>query len=289
MAQIRAIRNRMTAVGTISRITKTMQMIATAKFTSALARAKDSRPYTQAIRRLVGEVSGDAGDYDSPLFKSNSKTSKELLLVISSDRGLCGAFNGNVLRMALKHVRDTAANGIEVDIETSGKKSAAFFKFQKMNPVEKFSIGDKPSFEDVSRLADRYMDGFSDGKWSAVRVAYMRFESNAKQIAEIIQLLPLAPEESNEKASGTSANYEFSPSAGEILDDLLPRSMKTTLFQAFNDAVVSEQIMRMIAMKAATENANDIGRDLRRDYNRARQAQITTELTEIISGAAALE
>ncbi len=289
MAQIRAIRNRMTAVGTISRITKTMQMIATAKFTSALARAKDSRPYTQAIRRLVGEVSGDAGDYDSPLFKSNSKTSKELLLVISSDRGLCGAFNGNVLRMALKHVRDTAANGIEVDIETSGKKSAAFFKFQKMNPVEKFSIGDKPSFEDVSRLADRYMDGFSDGKWSAVRVAYMRFESNAKQIAEIIQLLPLAPEESNEQASGSSANYEFSPSAGEILDDLLPRSMKTTLFQAFNDAVVSEQIMRMIAMKAATENANDIGRDLRRDYNRARQAQITTELTEIISGAAALE
>ena len=289
MAQIRAIRNRMTAVGTISRITKTMQMIATAKFTAALARAKDSRPYTQAIRRLVGEVSGDAGDYSSPLFKSSSKTSKELLLVISSDRGLCGAYNGNVLRMALKHVRDTAANGIEVDVETSGKKSAAFFKFQKMNPVEKFSIGDKPSFEDVSRLADRYMDGFAAGNWSAVRVAYMRFESNAKQIAEIIQLLPLAPEKSNEEASGTSANYEFSPSAGEILDDLLPRSMKTTLFQAFNDAVVSEQIMRMIAMKAATENANDIGRDLRRDYNRARQAQITTELTEIISGAAALE
>ena len=199
MAQIRAIRNRMTAVGTISRITKTMQMIATAKFTAALARAKDSRPYTQAIRRLVGEVSGDAGDYNSPLFKSSSKTSKELLLVISSDRGLCGAYNGNVLRMALKHVRDNAANGIEVDIETSGKKSAAFFKFQKMNPVEKFSIGDKPSFEDVSRLADRYMDGFSDGNWSAVRVAYMRFESNAKQIAEIIQLLPLAPEESNEE------------------------------------------------------------------------------------------
>ena len=289
MAQIRAIRNRMTAVGTISRITKTMQMIATAKFTAALARAKDSRPYTQAIRRLVGEVSGDAGDYNSPLFKSSSKTSKELLLVISSDRGLCGAYNGNVLRMALKHVRDASANDIEVDVETSGKKSAAFFKFQKMNPVEKFSIGDKPTFEDVSRLADRYMDGFADGNWSAVRVAYMRFESNAKQIAEIIQLLPLAPEKSNEEAGGTSSNYEFSPSAGEILDDLLPRSMKTTLFQAFNDAVVSEQIMRMIAMKAATENANDIGRDLRRDYNRARQAQITTELTEIISGAAALE
>ena len=289
MAQIRSIRKRMTAVGTISRITKTMQMIATAKFTAALARAKDSRPYTEAIRRLVGEVSGDVGDYDSPLFKSSSKTGKELLLVISSDRGLCGAYNGNVLRMALKHVRSTIESGREVEIETSGKKSAAFFKFQKMPPAEKFTLGDKPSFEDVSRLADRYMEGFAEGKWDAVRVAYMRFESNAKQIAEIIQLLPLAPEDTKDETTGTSANYEFSPSAGEILDDLLPRSLKTTLFQAFNDSVVSEQIMRMIAMKAATENANDIGRDLRRDYNRARQAQITTELTEIISGAAALE
>ena len=292
MAQIRSIRKRMTAVGTISRITKTMQMIATAKFTAALARAKDSRPYTEAIRRLVGEVSGDAGDYDSPLFKSSSKTSKELLLVISSDRGLCGAYNGNVLRLALKHVRSTIEGGKEVEIEAAGKKSAAFFKFQKMAPVEKFTLGDKPSYEDVSRLVDRYMDGFAEGKWEAVRVAYMRFESNSKQIAEIIQLLPLTSEESTndiDENGGTSANYEFSPSAGEILDDLLPRSVKTTLFQAFNDSIVSEQLMRMIAMKAATENANDIGRDLRRDYNRARQAQITTELTEIISGAAALE
>ena len=147
----------------------------------------------------------------------------------------------------------------------------------------------KPSFENVSQLADRYMDGFADGKWSAVRVAYMRFESNSKQIAEIIQLLPLAPNAGDENTDGTSANYDFSPSAEEILDDLLPRSVKTALFQVFNDSIVSEQIMRMIAMKAATENANDIGRDLRRDYNRARQAQITTELTEIISGAAALE
>ena len=132
------------------------------------------------------------------------------------------------------------------------------------------------------------MDGFANGEWNTVRVAYMRFESSAKQVAEIIQLLPLSQDEDGEK-EGTTANYDFSPSAEDILDDLLPRSVKTTLFQAFNDAAVSEQIMRMVAMKAATENANDLGKDLRRDYNRARQAQITTELTEIISGAAALE
>ena len=291
----------MIAVGTIARITKTMQMIATAKFTAALVRAKDSRPYTDCIRRLVGEVSGAGGDYDSPLFTPKANTGKELLLVISSDRGLCGAYNGNVLRSALKHIRNTIAQGKEVEVEAAGKKSAAFFRFQKMAPTEQFTLGDKPSFEDVSRLANRYIEGFSEGKWEAVRVAYMRFESSSRQIAEVIQLLPLAPKtpettESSEspkqnvsEKSGTTPNYEFSPSAGEILDDLLPRSVKTTLFQAFNDSIVSEQIMRMIAMKAATENANELAKDLKRDYNRARQAQITTELTEIISGAAALE
>lgn len=288
MAQIRAIRNRMTAVGTITRITKTMQMIATAKFTAALARAKDTRPYTDAVRNLVGRVLGAAGDYDSPLFCATGESKKELLLVISSDRGLCGAYNSNVLRGALRHIRAASAEGKTVEVEAAGKKAAAFFKFQKHDPVEKFTLGDKPLFEDVARIADRYMDGFANGQWDTVRVAYMRFESNSKQVAEIIQLLPLSQDAGEEK-EGTTANYDFSPSAEDILDDLLPRSVKTSLFQAFNDATVSEQIMRMIAMKAATENANDLGKDLRRDYNRARQAKITTELTEIISGAAALE
>ena len=290
MAQIRAIRKRMTAVGTIARITKTMQMIATAKFTAALSRAKDSRPYTDAIRNLVGEVSGAAGDYDSPLFNAPTKKNKELLLVITSDRGLCGAYNGNVLRQALLHTRSAKTNNSEVTLETAGKKATTFFKFQKLKARNQLTFGDKPSYEDVARVANRYMDEFANGDWDKVSVAYMRFESNARQIPEVIQLLPLSADTSEtDEETSSSSNYEFSPSAGEILDDLIPRSVITTLFQMFNDAVVSENIMRMIAMKAATENANELGKDLRRDYNRARQAQITTELTEIISGAAALE
>ena len=133
------------------------------------------------------------------------------------------------------------------------------------------------------------MDEFANGDWDKVSVAYMRFESNTRQVPEVIQILPLSSDPTDTEENTSSANYEFSPSAGEILDDLIPRSVITTLFQMFNDAVVSENIMRMIAMKAATENANELGKDLKRDYNRARQAQITTELTEIISGAAALE
>jgi F-type H+-transporting ATPase subunit gamma len=294
MAQIRAIRKRMTAVGTIARITKTMQMIATAKFTAALSRAKDSRPYTDAIRNLVGEVSGAAGDYDCSLFNAPTKKNKELLLVITSDRGLCGAYNGNVLRKALLHTRSAKTNNSEVTLETAGKKATTFFKFQKLEARNQLTFGDKPSYEDVSSVAMRYMEEFANGDWDEVSVAYMRFESNARQIPEVVQLLPLSGD-INEvtgdpvEETSWSANYEFSPSAGEILDDLIPRSVITTLFQMFNDAVVSENIMRMIAMKAATENANELGKDLKRDYNRARQAQITTELTEIISGAAALE
>mgnify|MGYP001414276995 CR=1 FL=1 len=292
MAQIRAIRKRMTAVGTIARITKTMQMIATAKFTAALARARDSRPYTDAIRKLVGEVSGAAGDYDSPLFSAQGKAGKELLLVISSDRGLCGAYNGNIFKTAMKHIRSSKSREVEVAVDVAGKKAGAFFKFQKMSTNSKIIVGDKPKFEDVAKVADRYMEEFSKGEWDAIHVTYMRFESNAKQVSETIQLLPLEsenPESLESENVAVTANYDFSPSANEILDDLLPRSIKTTLFQVFNDAVVSENIMRMVAMKAATENANELGKDLRRDYNRARQAQITTELTEIISGAAALE
>ncbi len=289
MAQIRAIRKRMVAVGTIARITKTMQMIATAKFTAALARAKDSRPYTDAIRNLVGEVSGAADDYDSPLFNAPAKKNKELLLVITSDRGLCGAYNGNVLRQALMHTRSAKSNNSEVTLETAGKKATTFFKFQKLEARHQLTFGDKPSYEDVSRVANRYMEEFANGDWDKVSVAYMRFESNTRQVPEVIQILPLSSDNTTTEEKSVSSNYEFSPSAAEILDDLIPRSVITTIFQMFNDAVVSENIMRMIAMKAATENANELGKDLKRDYNRARQAQITTELTEIISGAAALE
>ena len=207
---------------------------------------------------------------------------------------MCGAYNGNVLRKALLHTRSAKTNNSEVTLETAGKKATTFFKFQKLEARNQLTFGDKPSYEDVSSVAMRYMEEFANGDWDEVSVAYMRFESNARQIPEVVQLLPLSGD-INEvtgdpvEETSWSANYEFSPSAGEILDDLIPRSVITTLFQMFNDAVVSENIMRMIAMKAATENANELGKDLKRDYNRARQAQITTELTEIISGAAALE
>ena len=299
MAQIREIKKRMVAVRTIQRITKTMQMIATAKFTAALQRAKATRPYTERIRELVAEVSAAAGDVDNPLLGvrsggSGKSAGKEILLVVTSDRGLCGAYNGSVLRNAMNEIRKRRAAKCEVIVETAGKKGVAFFRFQKMDIAERHSFGDKPVFADVAALADRYMADFVAGKIDAVHVAYMRFISASRQVPEVMQLLPLTVEASVAASAATAAKsaatvYDFRPSAEVLLNDLLPKSVKVSLFQALNDSVVSENVMRMVAMKAATDNASGLGRTLKRNFNRARQAKITTELTEIISGAAALE
>lgn len=293
MAQIREIKQRMVAVGTIQRITKTMQMIATAKFTAASQRAAATKPYTEGISGLVHEVSGNAPEYDSPLVKGPAEPVKrEYMLVITSDRGMCGAYNGNVLKEAMQHVRACAKSGIELDIEVSGKKAANFFKFQKIDVNERYELGDKPAFDEVERIADKAISTFGEGRYDAVRIVYMRFISNSQQVPTTIQLLPMARpsvEESESGGEGRADVYDFSPSVEELLDELLPRMIKTVLFQSFNDASVSEHMMRMVAMKAATENAKDFGRTLKRQFNRARQSQITTELTEIISGAAALD
>ena len=295
MAQIREIKKRMIAVRTIQRITKTMQMIATAKFTASLARAKASRPYMERIRELVAEVAARAGDESHPLCLAPAKPAgKELILVIASDRGLCGAYNGHVLRTSLIALKGVKSRNAESVVETIGKKATAFFKFQKIPVAQKHQFGDRPTFEMVEPLAERLMSEYLAGQYDACRVVYMKFVSNSKQVPETMQLLPMrvpAAAKSNvtSDTKSSEALYEFSPNAGELLNELLPRAVKISLFQAVIDAIVSENVMRMIAMKAATDNASGIAKSLHRSYNRARQGRITTELTEIISGAAALE
>ena len=287
MAQIREIKQRMVAVGTIQRITKTMQMIATAKFTAAVQRTRATQPYTEKIRELVEAVCSNPADLDHPLVGSDRKpTGRDLLLVIGSDRGFCGAFNSNVLRNALRFHRSLTEQGHDVVVETAGRKAEAFFGFAHIEVTKSHDVGDKPAYETVAAIADDLMDRFVAGEFDSVRVAYMRFESNSRQIPEVQQLLPMEPPAG--ESSGSGAMYEFTPDEESLLNSLLPQAVRTSLFQAFNDAVVSEQIMRMIAMKAATDNAAGLARSLKRDYNRARQARITTELTEIVSGAAAL-
>lgn len=292
MAQIREIKKRRKAVSNIERITRTMQMIATVKFTNALVRAKATQPYTARIRRLVEELSAASGDVSHPLIDGPAtRQNRELLLVISSDRGMCGSYNSHVLRTAFQVHADTRAGGADVDVEVSGKKGLGAVRFQGIEVTRQHKVGDTPAYDQVEEIASRYMAEFCSGTYDAMRVAFMRYESNASQVPECLQLLPLttdAKPAGDSDSTGSSVSYEFSPSATKLLEDILPLTVKSQLFQCFNDAVVSEQIMRMVAMKGATENAKDIGKNLARLFNRARQSQITTELNEIIAGSAAI-
>jgi F-type H+-transporting ATPase subunit gamma len=291
MGNARDIKKRMKAVGNIKRITRTMQMIATSKFAKAQQTSLATRPYTDTLFSLVAQLAEAGVGEGHPLLTDPSAESNELTLVLSADRGLCGPYNGTIVRTALKHLRGSseAGNG---EIEIVGKKGASALKFNGYKGFTHHThIGDKPAFEDVERLADRFIQMFVDGEVSTVRVIYMKYFSAGRQRPEVMQLLPFStPEvEGDAAASGMQDVYEFSPDAESLLDSLLPAAVKAVLFQCFNDAVVSEHIARMVAMKAATDNAGKMGGLLKREFNRVRQTQITTELTEIISGAAALE
>lgn len=292
MAKTREIKKRIKAVKNIQRITRTMQMIATSKFAKSQSRAESTKPYTEGIFELVQELAATAGNVSHPLIEGPQggfkDDAKPLTLVITSDRGLCGPYNGSILRTAIKKLRaDPAGQGGPVEVV--GKKGVAFMKFNGVQVTKHHTqFGDRPEFEDVQELAQNYIELFEAGRITGVNLVYMRYESVAKQTPATVQLLPLKPPAVEAEAGAMTAQYEFSPDAEGLLAELLPETVKTTLFQAFNDAVVSENIARMVAMKSATDNAGKMGKALKRKFNRARQAQITTELTEIVSGAAAL-
>jgi F-type H+-transporting ATPase subunit gamma len=281
----------MKAVANIRRITKTMQMIATARFQAAQRRATQAQPYTRKIAELVGELAANVGDGEvtHPLLKAPSPAVKrQLLLVITSNRGLCGAYNANVLRAATAYLRKNT--GTQIDVEVVGKKAVSFFRFNKVNVSQFHSqFGDKPEYEDVQRLAESYMQRFSEGQYDSVSVVSMEFQSMAKQAPRVLQILPLRrPDAGNTQKAAAQVDYDFSPEPERLLNELLPITVKTQLFQCFNEAAVSEHIARMVAMKSATDAATKMGKNLTRKFNRARQAAITTELSEIIAGAAAL-
>jgi F-type H+-transporting ATPase subunit gamma len=289
MGKSREIKNRIKAVKNIQRITRTMQMIATSKFAKAQAAATSSKPYTEGLFDLVAQLAGAAGEIEHPLLASPDAGKPELTLVIASDRGLCGPYNANIIRTALTHLRgsEKARSG---PVELVGKKGLTPLKFNRIELSKHHThIGDKPRYADVEALAESYMEAFASGRVSAVRVVSMRYYSAGKQAPEVRQLLPFTSEAlTASAATGATKPYEFTPGAEELLSALVPAAVKAVLFQAFNDAIVSEHVARMVAMKSATDNAKKMGKSLKTKYNRARQAQITTELTEIVSGAAAL-
>ena len=295
-ANIREIKGRIKAVKNIQRITKTMQLIASARFQAMQRKATRAHAYADRIQAMVGEVSrslGSAEGANQPLLSAPSPApGRTLVLVLTSGRGLCGSYNTRVLRAAERLFEDGLPEARR-EVEMVGKKGLAYASFNGI-PVDVFheKIGESPAYADVAEMAERYIERFEAGAYDAVKVVYMKFITMGNQTPEVLTLLPMEPPEAEEAAGGkaaVNADFEFSPDAETLLGSLLPETVKVTLMRCFNDAAVSEQLARMVAMKAATDAATKQGKSLKRDFNRARQTAITTELSEIIGGAAALE
>jgi F-type H+-transporting ATPase subunit gamma len=297
MAKTRAIVKRRKAIRNIRKITRTMELIATARFKKAMDRATESAAFTRRISELAADLSRSATNITHPLLEKRETITNSLLLVITSNRGLCGGYNASILREATPRIRQLKADGVNLHLELSGKRAIAYYRFQGVPADHTYThFEDKPRFEEVEQLANRYIADYTGGRLDRVEVAYMKFLNAARQTPVVETLLPLgavtAPgqrQPAQPAAAEQPVQYEFLPSARDILEELVPVSFKVQLFKCFLDAAVSEQIARRVAMKAATENAGDMIKTLTRQYNRARQAQITKEIAEVIGGAAALE
>jgi F-type H+-transporting ATPase subunit gamma len=300
MANLRALVKRRKAVRNIRKITKTMELIATSRFQRALKRATEAEAYTRKIAEITADLSKNAGDVSHPLLATRP-VKKSLLLVITANRGLCGGYNGSILREAMGAIRQYRAGDVPFEVEAAGKRGIAFLKFQGIPRTREYTqFEDKPTFAEVDPIASRLIDLFVSGQVDEVKVAYMRFVNAARQEPVVETLLPLSSLSLQTRRPGgggavepapaaARADYEFLPGAAEILEELVPTALKVRLFKCFLDAAVSEQIARRVAMKAATENAGDLIKDITRVYNRTRQANITKEISELIGGAEALK
>jgi len=293
MPTTREIVKRRKSVANIRKITRTMEMIATARFKRAHDSALGARPYTENIMHLLAYLAAGGEEFDHPLLEENNQSKRSIVLVMTGNRGLCGGYNGNVVRLAHQVIEKLEKKKQQVELRVSGKKGVQYFKFVGRPPqVGYTNFDEKTSFKDVEGLADEFMDLYINKKIDSVHVVYTSFASASRFFPESLPLLPLTSlevEELEALAKIHIHDYIFTPSAREILEKLLPYAVRMQLYQCFKDSIASEQVARMRAMKAATDNAEHMIKVLSRHYNRARQSQITSELLDIQGGVEALK
>ncbi|GAB3510091.1 ATP synthase F1 subunit gamma [Spirosoma knui] len=292
MASLKEVRARIASINSTQQITKAMKMVAAAK----LRRAQDSitqlRPYAQKLSQMLGTVSAGAETASESPYKQARPVGRVLIIVITSDRGLCGAFNTNAVKGALALMEEkyaAQARSGNVEIMAIGKKGAEAFQRRgfKVNTTHVDAFGSL-SFATVRAAAEEAMDGFAAGRYDAVEVVYNEFRNAAVQIVRTEQMLPIVAAEAPTGAVASAINYTFEPSEEEIITELIPKTLKIQLYKAVLDSNASEHGARMTAMDKATENAGELLKELRLVYNRTRQAAITTEILEIVGGAEAL-
>jgi len=297
MANIRQLDKRRKSVRNIRKITRTMELIATARFKKAMDRASAATDYTKRITQIVQDLANSGASVSHPLLVAHESIKAVDILVLTANRGLCGGYNGSVVRVASQRRNEIMEQADAGQTSVSGKRGIAALRFAGV-PIEKTytQFDDQPSFDEVAKIADELIFRYVSGQVDRVDVAYTKFVSSSKQVPMVETLLPFAGLEVTTNASETAEaaaskvrdDYEFLPDASAILEEVVPASFRARLFKCFLDAAVSEQIARMVAMKSATENAGDIIKSLSRTYNRARQSKITQEIMEIIGGVEAL-
>ena len=289
MPSLKDLKNRISSVKSTQKITSAMKMVAAAKLRRAQDQALASRPYTSLMDKIVSKISSKATGTSIDLLTGKPENKTQLLVVFSADRGLCGGFNGSITRSVKKEINDLQQNGVNVKLLMVGKKSADSLNREYGNlfidKIEGKSA--KPNYADAEVLATKIINLFENGEFGICRVIYNKFVSAIAQEVTFKSLIP-AEIQINEEDKDTSSIYDFEPSEEEILTDLLPRNLATQLFSSQIESTASELAARMTAMDNATRNAGEMIDKLTLQYNRTRQAVITSELIEIISGAEAL-
>ena len=286
MAIGKEIRNQIGSIKSTQKITSAMEMVAASKMRKAQERMRATRPYAEKMRQVIGHIAKSNKDYRHP-FMIEREVKRVGYIVISSDRGLCGGLNSNAFKLLVREMRNWKDKGVAIDLCAIGQKGASFFRSYGGNVVAALThIGDDPSAEVLIGNVKVMLDAFSDGKIDRLYLVSNEFINTMTQMPKAEQLLPLP--EGMEEDIGTQWDYIYEPDARPILDGLLPRYIESQVYQGVVENLACEQASRMIAMKSATDNAGDIIKDLQLVYNKARQAAITQEISEIVSGAASV-
>ena len=290
MANLKEIRTRITSVDSTMQITSAMKMVSAAKLKRAQNAVVQMRPYAEKLQEILANVSTSIDTEDNEFIKPREE-SKVLIVALSSNRGLCGGFNNNVIKQVKKIAEET--NSSKVEVLPVGKKAYDAFKKsellakQESLPSELETLWDNLTFDKVSPFAENLMNRYTSGDYDKIIIVYNSFKNAGVQILKSEQFLPLVNNESEEEEL-TNVDYIFEPSKEEIVTSLIPNSLKTTLYKAMLDSFASEHGARMTAMHKATDNASELIKDLKFTYNKARQAAITNEILEIVGGAEAL-
>lgn len=290
MAAGKEIRTKIKSVENTRKITKAMEMVAASKMRKAQERMKAARPYAEKIARVATHLAYAHTEYKHPFVMARENVKRVGLIVVTSDKGLCGGLNTNIFRMVVNQMKQWEAAGVEIDVTTIGNKGLGFMQRLGANVASQVTgLGDTPHLDKLIGPVKVMLDAYLAGKIDALYISYNRFVNTMKQEPTMTQLLPLTRQEDADEASlKTHWDYIYEPDAKPVVDGMLMRYIESLVYQGVAENIACEQSARMVAMKAASDNAKDVIGELKLVYNKTRQAAITKELSEIVAGAAAV-